>query len=95
MQNLSAQRIISVSEFKSRASDIMSEIAESGQPTVITQNGRAAAVVMSPSAYDALVEYQELVRTVQIGYLQAKSGETVDHSEVASLLSKKFGPNDE
>ena len=53
--------VVPVSEFKAQAADFLRRIAETGQPIAITQNGRVAAVVMSPAEYDRLTYSREEV----------------------------------
>ena len=59
--------IVPLGEFKARASKIIGEIADSDQPLVITQNGRPAAVLMSPAAFQELRERQEFLEAVAEG----------------------------
>ena len=49
--------LLSISDFKPRASEIMGNLTH--QPLVITQNGKAAGVLMSPSAYDSLMASEQ------------------------------------
>ncbi|NOZ86588.1 MAG: type II toxin-antitoxin system Phd/YefM family antitoxin, partial [Deltaproteobacteria bacterium] len=43
-----SENIIPVSEFKARAAEWLRRLAESSEPLVITQNGKAAGVLLSP-----------------------------------------------
>ncbi|MFZ0728486.1 MAG: type II toxin-antitoxin system Phd/YefM family antitoxin [Desulfobacterales bacterium] len=45
-----SQNIISLSDFKNKAARTIHEIQSSHRPFVITQNGKAAAVLISPKA---------------------------------------------
>lgn len=52
--------LVPVGEFKAQASRLLREMRESGRPLVITQNGRAAAVVVPPEMWAQLAdEYEE------------------------------------
>ena len=51
-----AEDIVPLSDFKARASELLKRLAETGAPIVITQNGRAAGVLLSPAEFDALTE---------------------------------------
>jgi len=53
-----AEDIVPVGEFKGQAARWLRHVAESGQPVVITQNGKPAGVLVSPSEYDRLTERQ-------------------------------------
>ncbi|MBX3270784.1 MAG: type II toxin-antitoxin system Phd/YefM family antitoxin [Sandaracinaceae bacterium] len=43
-----------IGEFRSRTAKLIAEMKDEGRTLVITQNGKAAAVVMSPECFDAL-----------------------------------------
>ncbi len=45
---------IPVSEFKARAADRLRKLGETGDPLVVTLNGRPAAAPLSPQAFDEL-----------------------------------------
>jgi prevent-host-death family protein len=51
-----SEDIVPVSEFKAQASEWLRRVGESEQPVVITQNGKPAGVLLSPRAYDRLME---------------------------------------
>lgn len=74
--------IVPLGEFRSKASKIIREIAGSEAPLVITQNGRPAAVLMSPAAFQKLRESHEFYRTVAEGVTDSEAGRVVDHKKV-------------
>ncbi len=53
MQVVETENIIPIADFKTHASQYLRQLAARPVPIVITQNGRAAAVVLSPHEYDA------------------------------------------
>jgi predicted transcriptional regulator len=53
---------------------------------VITQNGRPAAVLMSPTAFQELRERQEFLQAVAEGVADTESGRVVDHKRVRGWL---------
>ena len=67
---------VPVSEFKAQAAELLKRIADSGQPLVITQNGRPAGVLLSPAAYDDLMERTEFVGAVRAGLADIEAGRT-------------------
>lgn len=79
-----------VSEFKAQAAELLKRVADSRQPLVITQNGRPAGVVLSPAAYDDLIEKLELVAAVNSGLADVDAGRTEAHAAVAGRLRKKY-----
>lgn len=57
MRSLTVSKdIVSLSDFKKRASRMIHEVRTSNRPLVITQNGKAAAVLISPGEFDRLSE---------------------------------------
>jgi len=78
--------IVPLGEFKSKASRIIRDMADSDEPLVITQNGRPAAVLMSPSAFQELRENHEFYRAVAEGVADSEAGRVVDHKKVRRWL---------
>ena len=78
--------IVPLGEFKSKASKIIRDIAGSDEPVVITQNGRPAAVLMSPKAFQELRESHEFYRAVAEGVTDSEAGRVIDHKKVRRWL---------
>ena len=51
---LRAQDIVSMTEFKAHPSRIVDRLRRNRRPVVLTVNGKSAAVLLSPAAFDAL-----------------------------------------
>ena len=77
-----AQDLIPVNEFRTNLATWLSRPAETGRPLVVTQRGKAAAVVVSPSMLDAITEQGDLVHQVLRGLREVAAGEVVDDDEV-------------
>ena len=69
-----SENIVSLSDFKNKASRMLHEIQSSHRPFVITQNGKAAAVLISPSDFDFLIEQARFVDAVQRGLTDVQNG---------------------
>ena len=79
MRNLSiSEDIIPVGEFKSGLSKYLRDVQETGHPLVITQNGRPAGVLLSPSDYDELVYRKSFLESVERGISDADSERVCD-----------------
>jgi prevent-host-death family protein len=72
-----SQHIVSLSEFKARASKMIHDLQDSHRPLVITQNGKAAAVLISPADFDALTEQVRFVDAVQKGLMDVEHGRII------------------
>ena len=81
-----SQNIVSLSDFKIKASRMLHEIQNSRRPIVITQNGRAAAVLISPSDFDLLTEQARFVDAVQRGLADVQNGRMLPDDD----LDKEF-----
>src|SRR5437016_346077 len=83
-----AESIIPLGEFKAKASKLLRDLNEENGPLIITQNGRPAAVVLAPEAFDRMQKEQALLEAVAEGLSDAEAGRTVDHRRVAEWLSQ-------
>ena len=96
MQNVRvSENIIPVSEFKSRAAEWLRRLRKTSEPLVITQNGKAAAVLLSPSAYDELTERYRFMMAVEEGLADAEAGRTSPHEDVVAEMRDRFGAADD
>lgn len=86
-----AEDFVPVSEFKAQAADWLRRIAESGTPVVVTQNGRPAAVLLSPRAFDELTEQARFVSAVNDGLADVEAGRVHGHDEVLRRVRVRFG----
>ena len=87
-----AEDIVPVGEFKGQAARWLRHAAESGQPVVITQNGKPAGVLVSPSEYDRLTERQRFLESVALGLADAEAGRTMNSKELLRRLEARRLP---
>ena len=90
-----SENIIPVSDFKAKAADWLRRLGESSEPVVITQNGKAAGVLLSPAAYDELTDRFRFVRSVEQGLADVEAGRVSSHEEVVGVMRERFGGADE
>lgn len=69
--------IVSLSEFKNKASRMLNDVRASRRPLILTQNGRAAGVLISPADYDFLTEQARFAEAVQRGMADVQEGRMV------------------
>ena len=81
--------IVPISEFKSSLSKWLKNIQNTGHPLVITQNGRPAGVLLSPSEYDELVYKRHFLDSVNRGISDAESGNVYSTKELKRELDKR------
>lgn len=81
--------IVPIGEFKSCISKWFRNIRNTGHPLVITQNGKPAGVLISPSEYDALVYKKLFVESVDRGLSDANSNSVYSTVELQAELQKR------
>lgn len=87
-----AEDIVPIGELKAHLSERIRELRGHGRPLVVTQNGRAAAVLLSPEEFDRLTERARFVAAVTEGLADDDAGRVRSDDEVGRLLDERFGP---
>lgn len=77
-----SQNIVSLSVFKNKASKMLRDVQSTHRPLVITQNGQAAAVLISPADFDLLTEQVRFVEAVQRGLTDVKNGRVLSDKDL-------------
>lgn len=100
MKRLSmSEDLVPVKEFRSNLAAWFRKAMETGRPVIVTQHGKAAAVVMSPKAIDELREENEFMRAVVKGLRALDEGRIVDDddvwSEVDQIIKKAGSPRED
>jgi prevent-host-death family protein len=86
-----ADDIVPIGELKAHLSERIRELLGRRRPLIVTQNGKAAAVLLSPEEFDRLTSQARFVAAVQEGLDQADAGRVVEHDEVGRILDARFG----
>ena len=92
MTTLRASEVQTLADFKAHAPATVARLRETNQPILLTQNGRAAAVLLSPAAFDALTEQERLRAAIADGLADAQAGRTVSTEELRALLDGGAAP---
>ncbi len=66
--------IVPVTDLRQDAATILKSLKASGEPFIITQRGRAAAILISIDAYERIQEERELLRLLAMGEKEIASG---------------------
>lgn len=90
-----AEDIVPLSDFKARASEMLKRISETGAPIIITQNGRAAGVLLSPAEFDVLIDRTRFVNAVAAGIADVESGRVVEHESMVAEVTARYDAHDE
>lgn len=85
-----ADDIVPIGELKAHLSERIRDLRSHGRPLVVTQNGKAAAVLLSPEEFDRLATQDRFIAVVTAGLEQAEAGNVVDHDEAMRILEARF-----
>jgi prevent-host-death family protein len=86
------KRIVPITDLQRQAGQLVSGFVKSDEPVIITQRGRAAAVLMSVSRYSQIEEdlqrldELELLEMVHVARQAKSEGKTISHDEVKRRL---------
>lgn len=89
--------IDSLTNFKRQTADFLDRLRETGQPLVLTVNGKAQVVVQDAAAYQKLVEAaakadrEETLAAIREGLADVKAGRTSPAKAALGRLAKKYG----
>src|SRR5437016_4192999 len=89
------KKIIPITELQRQSKQIVSDAAQSDEPIIITQRGRAAAVLVSAERYSRIEEdlnrldELEMLNLTERGLEDFRLGRTLSQREVRSRLQKK------
>ena len=91
-----AKDIQSLSHFKRNTADLMRQMKESGNPVVLTVNGKAEIVVQDAAAYQRLIdlaEKAEMMEFLREAKADADAGRTVPAREFLESLGQQKKAN--
>jgi prevent-host-death family protein len=86
-----AQDIVPLGEFKTESSRLLKRLRSSRRPLVLTQNGKATAVVVTPEEFDELNERKHVIAAIERGLEDLAAGRTIDDSQLGKELEAEFG----
>ena len=78
--------LVTLAEFKDHAGMYLDQVVDTGHPIVITKNGKAAGVVVSPEEYDRIYT-QRFMESVAKGIADGDAGRLVSTEELEHQLA--------
>ena len=81
--------IVPIAEFKTSISKWFKSLQNTGHPLIITQNGKPAGVLLSPSDYDELVYRKSFLDSIGRGISDADSGRTYSTEEIKAKFASR------
>jgi len=85
--------IVPISDLRDDAAAALKQVKSSGQPVVITQRGRAAAVLMSMEAYERTEREREILRLLARGEREIAAGKGYDLDKVMAEADRILAGN--
>jgi len=80
--------LVPVKELRANLAGWLKKLDETGRPVVVTQRGRAAAVLVRPQDLDELDEQRELVQKVLRGLAESEAGDLMDDDDIWSEVDE-------
>ena len=78
-----------ISYLKANAAEVLQVLEEQRKPMIITQNGKAKAVIQDVTSYEETQETLSLLKILALGSQQVEREEITPISEVAGRLRAK------
>jgi antitoxin YefM len=89
MKNISVSNdIIPVGQFKAGLANYLKEIQNKRNSLIITQNGKPAGVLISPSEFDELRQTKLFIDSISRGLSNSEKGKVMSTSQLQSELHK-------
>jgi len=79
-----------VTTLKTRSAELIRRARDSGQPIVITQNGRPAAVIQDVETYQKQPNALLLLKLMRQGEDDHRQGRSISHSRVKAHFRRKL-----
>ena len=86
-----SDRVKPISYFKANASEILDDLAETGEPMAITRNGEVKAIIQDIVSYEETQETLALLKILALAEQDIAAGRTRPAREVIAELRAKHG----
>lgn len=75
-----------ISYFKSHAAELVQQLAQGGEPLILTLNGEAKAIVQGMATFERMCETMALLKILALGNKQIEAGQTHNLDQAMSGL---------
>ena len=81
-----------VTEFHVNAAPFIEQVQvqATGEPVILTQHGRSAAVLLNVESYESMLDELALLRDVRAAEEQVAAGKSASHTAVAKKLRARL-----
>jgi prevent-host-death family protein len=83
--------IIPVSDLRRDAANLLKQLKENDEPLIITQRGRATAVIIGVDAYEKIEHEKEILRLLAKGDREIEAGKGYDLDSVLAEADNLLG----
>jgi prevent-host-death family protein len=90
MLNL-AQDLKPISYVKAHTTEIVKYVEDTRTPVVITQNGKAKAIIIDIESYQKTLTAINLAKLLSFGEKDIKNGNTITHETAKKIFEKTLG----
>ena len=96
---LGMAKIVPVREFRTRLSELLSDVADRRDHVLVTRNGKPAAVLVPIDEYEALEETAEIlsdpdaIAAIEAGLAELERDETVTLEDLRRELAERRPPH--
>ena len=77
-----------ISYIKSHTAEVIKQIEKKNNPLVITQNGKAKAVLMDVKQYQSIIDKMNLLKILSIGENDINNKRMYTHEELQEKIEK-------
>jgi prevent-host-death family protein len=81
-----SEDILAIGEVKAQLSRVLRQLHETQRPIVVTQNGRPAAVLITPDEFDRLRELDQFLDAVYEGLADSEAVRMIDDAALTAEL---------
>lgn len=81
-----SEDITPVTEFRTKAAELIQKIKKTRRPLILTQHGRSAAVLEDVGEYEDRLEKLALLESIVNGLRASERGEVTQHKEAMQRL---------
>ena len=81
-------KLVPITDMKRQAGKVLDALREDRSPMVITEHGRAAAVLLDVASYEALTRRHEILKGIEEGERDIAGGRTLSWAQAKAELRK-------
>jgi prevent-host-death family protein len=81
-------QLVPITDLRQDAAAVLDRVKDSAEPVVITQRGRAAAVLLSPETYERSEQERQMLRLLARGEREIRKNRGIDLAKVLAEADK-------